>query len=174
MNTAIALPRMTMVPELNIPSLHTIAERAADLLGYTELRANIGDMKTFEVLREMDWMPFVPANVTEYKRNELRKALGLGRFNPFNSLKWHWCELSNYKLPIPVDVLSKASELRYRMSKEHLRCEFRIAYMGTVDFDYEKAKEMRLLDPFLVLSRNGVAHHIEVWDEPTFNPKRQK
>lgn len=171
---AIALPRIDTAPQLNLPDVANLAVQVESRLGYRQLGIGLSGIKFFDVLRELDWMPFVPANVEEYKRRALRKAAGLNVFNPFHKLRWRTCELSAYRLPVPVDVLEKAISLKKKLGDLPTRVDFRITYLGTVDFDRERKMELKRLDPFLCVRHNGVMHHIEVWDEPTFNPKRSK
>jgi len=84
-------------------------------------------------------------------------SLGFAAFTEsYYTFHWTNSDLEAYEQPVPVAVLELATQIKERFPD--------------VDFQVESLERQHVVkDPFLVVTKNGTAHFIAVWDEPTFN-----
>lgn len=177
MNTAIALPRMTLP---TIPDLFSLdsAKKWRDQLGYSvglaQAMTRTSERRLMEFLSMRGLMPFEPTAVLTYKsakRAEMpRTWCGKRRWD------WHVCRFDLWEKEIPTEILDLAASLReaqvYSIAMEYLGDR----NLEKVQEHYRQEEARRLLteDPFLLVNshRAGPWHRIAVWDEPDFSGKR--
>lgn len=163
-----ARKEMRSLDELDQERLY-LATRAADLLGYKTLTADVtGDRKIgvssgqlTEVLVKLGFEVLDTASVIDYQLEEAArqtKELIKTRFRDwatgyFTAAGWTKTEISEYEHPIPEFVLSKAVKIKEELSD----VQFIVQHMTN-----PKA------DPFLVATCGKEIYYIEAWDEPRF------
>ena len=146
-----------------------LATRAADLLGYTALAANVSGKvassvcvgKLTEVLKAMEYEVLDVSAVIRYQMEEVSRLTAEMIHEDFRSwtsgyfsaAQWHQTDLRSYDKAIPEFVIDKAVRIKEQLPE----VEFRIQYISE-----PKA------DPFLIAILGKEIYYIEAWDEPRF------
>ena len=143
-----------------------LADKAANMLGYTALRRQhltIGDeYRLFEACAACGIRPFTTESVRRYmaakQRYEGRKIGGVyGRRLSESQDVWKRQSLEHFNKPIPYDVLNMAVMLKEREPA----ATFMVYNLG----------EIQIPDPFLSACLRDAELFIAVWDEDKFEAK---
>lgn len=143
-----------------------LAERAARELGYSKVRDRIESSKLYDVLAELELLPYNMADVEAYKK-AMAKENSYRRFSTVGGsyityATWVRTAISEFTGEIPQFVLHTALRVKKKLPGVELVVE-------------DLRQETRMLpEPFLVAKYGDAEAYIEVWDEPSFTGKRVK
>lgn len=147
-----------------------LATRAADLLGYHGLTADVTGQtavitkqgKLSETLRTLDIEVLDTATVIDYQLDEVRRLtrehILEDNFDDwttgyFSAAQWQHTKLAEYARPVPEFVLEKAVRIKEALPQ----VEFYIQHLSDPKSD-----------PFLIAAIGKEIYYIEAWDEPRF------
>lgn len=157
---SVALPRIAF-PNLpmGLEEFGKLSRKISSELDYTPAHTYYRRLTVLQTFQKLGCMPFEVSAVRQYKR-EKQAAARKGLWRPSKRLAWYWreCWLSQYKAPIPLEVLQMALQLK---NESALHLEMRVHYLHNEDL------HENVVDPFLVVE----GYFIAVWDEPGFQIK---
>ena len=146
-----------------------LAARAADLLGYKALVADVAGVSSFgvysgkltETLLKLEMNVLDASVVIKYQMEEIarrteeviRERLDQWVAGWFSAASWQHTPLKSYTRPVPEFVLDKAIRIKEAVPD--------------VDFYIQHLSDPKA-DPFLIAKLGEEIYYIEAWDEPRF------
>lgn len=176
-----ALHQLMALPSVPQPkeNLRTLAEDAADILGYNVLlhKHSVGRLTRALLKLEIEVIPM--ADVLAYQQkmgqphHDLIAMIGdevveldddeddeeSDDDDEVSDKAWNRTEISHYHKPVPEHVINKAVQLKRELPN--------------VNLFIEELGDRRVKDPFMVARLGKEQFYIEVWEEPKFEGRLQ-